>query len=219
MCYLLSHPPLQQVAGPGPPGCAVIKKLPASAGGARDAVQSLDQEDPFQQEMTTHYSGSCLENSMDRGAWWAMVHGVTKSETRLSTHVCTQTKSQPVIQGSIYCGVRVGRQRGSWKRFDPSGKTEMSLTTHCLTCFHWLLLSNKHTQRHSSCWETVSERLRESQKKYTQNLRSRVSHLELTSVFLFGMWVELAGGGNQYSSHFLDRGFILLAKLSVLKYG
>ena len=26
----------------------------------------------------------CLENSMDRGAWWATVHGVTKSQTRLS---------------------------------------------------------------------------------------------------------------------------------------
>ena len=24
---------------------------------------------------------SCLENSMDRGAWWATVHGVTKSRT------------------------------------------------------------------------------------------------------------------------------------------
>ena len=24
---------------------------------------------------------SCLENSMDRGAWWATVHGVTKSQT------------------------------------------------------------------------------------------------------------------------------------------
>ena len=24
---------------------------------------------------------SCLENSMDRGAWWAMVHGVTESRT------------------------------------------------------------------------------------------------------------------------------------------
>ena len=24
---------------------------------------------------------SCLENSMDRGAWWAMVHGVAKSQT------------------------------------------------------------------------------------------------------------------------------------------
>ena len=27
---------------------------------------------------------SCLENSMDRGAWWATVHGVAKSRTRLS---------------------------------------------------------------------------------------------------------------------------------------
>jgi len=27
---------------------------------------------------------SCLENSMDRGAWWAPVHGVTHSRTRLS---------------------------------------------------------------------------------------------------------------------------------------
>ena len=27
---------------------------------------------------------SCLENSIDRGAWWATVHGVTKSQTRLS---------------------------------------------------------------------------------------------------------------------------------------
>ena len=27
---------------------------------------------------------SCLENPKDRGAWWAAVHGVTKSWTRLS---------------------------------------------------------------------------------------------------------------------------------------
>ena len=27
---------------------------------------------------------SCLENPMDRGAWWAAVHGVEKSLTRLS---------------------------------------------------------------------------------------------------------------------------------------
>ena len=31
---------------------------------------------------------SCLENSMDRGAWWATVHGVTKSQTRLSDGAC-----------------------------------------------------------------------------------------------------------------------------------
>jgi len=27
---------------------------------------------------------SCLENSMDKGAWWATVHGVAKSQTQLS---------------------------------------------------------------------------------------------------------------------------------------
>ena len=27
---------------------------------------------------------SCLVNSMDRGAWWAAVHGVAKSQTQLS---------------------------------------------------------------------------------------------------------------------------------------
>ena len=26
---------------------------------------------------------SCLENPIDRGAWWAIVHRVTKSQTRL----------------------------------------------------------------------------------------------------------------------------------------
>ena len=27
---------------------------------------------------------SCLENPMDRGSWWATVHGVAKSQTQLS---------------------------------------------------------------------------------------------------------------------------------------
>ena len=32
---------------------------------------------------------SCLENPMDRGAWWATVHGVAKSQTRLSDFTFT----------------------------------------------------------------------------------------------------------------------------------
>ena len=32
---------------------------------------------------------SCLKNSMDRGAWWATVHRVTKSQTRLSDFTLT----------------------------------------------------------------------------------------------------------------------------------
>ena len=44
----------------------------------------LGQEDPVEKEMTTHSSTLCLGNLMARGAWWATVHGVTKSWTQLS---------------------------------------------------------------------------------------------------------------------------------------
>ena len=33
---------------------------------------------------------SCLGNPMDRGAWWATVRGVTKSQTQLSNLACIQ---------------------------------------------------------------------------------------------------------------------------------
>ena len=29
---------------------------------------------------------SCLENPMDRGPWWAAIHGVSKSQTQLHFH-------------------------------------------------------------------------------------------------------------------------------------
>ena len=32
---------------------------------------------------------SCLENPLDRGAWWAAVHGVSKSRTQLSDFTLT----------------------------------------------------------------------------------------------------------------------------------
>ena len=46
-------------------------------------VRSLGQEDPLEKEMATPLQYSCLENSIDRGAWQATVHGVEKSQTRL----------------------------------------------------------------------------------------------------------------------------------------
>ena len=49
-------------------------------------VQHLGGEDSLEEEMATQLQYSCLENSTDRGALWAIVHGVTKSRTRLSTH-------------------------------------------------------------------------------------------------------------------------------------
>ena len=35
---------------------------------------------------------------MDRGAWWATVHGVAKSRTRLSMHARVTTKQQQLLQ-------------------------------------------------------------------------------------------------------------------------
>ena len=46
-------------------------------------VQSLGQEDLSPREENSNpLQYSCLEDSMDRGAWWATVHGVTNSQTR-----------------------------------------------------------------------------------------------------------------------------------------
>ena len=47
-------------------------------------VQSLDWEDPLEEGMATHSSIFAWIIPMDRGTWWALVHGVTKSWTQLS---------------------------------------------------------------------------------------------------------------------------------------
>ena len=47
-------------------------------------VQSLGWEDPLEKEMGTHSSILAWRIPMDRGAWWAAVHGVEKSQVLLS---------------------------------------------------------------------------------------------------------------------------------------
>ena len=47
-------------------------------------VQSLGWEDPLEEGMATHSSILSWRIPMDRGAWQATVHGVAKSQTRLS---------------------------------------------------------------------------------------------------------------------------------------
>ena len=46
-------------------------------------VRSLGQEDPPGEGNGNTLQYSCLENPMDRAAWRATVHGLTKSKTRL----------------------------------------------------------------------------------------------------------------------------------------
>ena len=46
-------------------------------------VQPLGWEDPLGEGNGNPLQYSCLENPMDRGDWWATVHGVTESQTQL----------------------------------------------------------------------------------------------------------------------------------------
>ena len=73
------------------PNGTVVKNLPASAGNARDMGSIPMSERSLSVGNGNPFQYSCLENSMDRGAWRAIVHGFTKSWTWLrdlaSTHV------------------------------------------------------------------------------------------------------------------------------------
>ena len=61
---------------PGSPGGAVVNNLPANAGDKRDVGSILGvKKVPWSRK----FQCSCLENSMDGGAWWTTVHGVSKN--------------------------------------------------------------------------------------------------------------------------------------------
>ena len=61
----------------------LVKNLPANAGEPRDAgsIPGSGRSPGGGQGNPLQYS--CLKNSMDRGAWWAMVRKFTKSQTWL----------------------------------------------------------------------------------------------------------------------------------------
>ena len=46
-------------------------------------IQSLDREDLLEEGTATHSSILAWRIPMDRGAWWAIVHRVAKSQTTL----------------------------------------------------------------------------------------------------------------------------------------
>ena len=62
----------------------MVKNLPANAGDARDTnlIPGLGRSPGVGNGKLLQ--NACLENSIDRGTWWATVHGTTESQTRLS---------------------------------------------------------------------------------------------------------------------------------------
>ena len=66
----------------------MVKNPPVNAGDVRDSglISRLGRSPGGRHGNPLQYS--CLENPMDRGAWWATVHGLTK-ENNLATKITT----------------------------------------------------------------------------------------------------------------------------------
>ena len=66
-------------------GGLAVKNLPANAGDT-SSIPGSGRSSGGRNGNPCQYS--CLENSMYRGAWQAIVHKIAKSQTQLSTEIC-----------------------------------------------------------------------------------------------------------------------------------
>ena len=118
----------------------VIKSLTANAGDLRD-MGSI----PGSGKFTGGGHGnplqySCLENPMDRGAWWATVHWVTKSRTPLSDQ--TGVLGQILLKGFSCAWPPSSRNpvksralesdRQTWVGIQPSPRCDLQKVSSCL---------------------------------------------------------------------------------------
>ena len=100
---------------------------------------------------------SCLENPVDRGAWWAAVHRVAQNWTRLkwlSMHVCIGKRNGKPLQ---YSCLENPTDREAWQAVHGVAKSRtwlrdlacthaiqwQDLPVHCNICNSYLLL-NRH---------------------------------------------------------------------------
>ena len=97
------------------PGSLVVKNLPANAGNARDLglIPGLGRSPGAGNG--NQLQCSCLENSMDRGAWWAAVHGIAKgldmtehAQRQMQTEKRPHRALEP-LQSCEYTGLCPGR--------------------------------------------------------------------------------------------------------------
>ena len=122
------------------PGGSMVKNPPANAGDTGfipESGRSIEggNGNPLQY--------SCLENSMDRGAWWATVQGIAKSWTRLSDETTTMSSSMVTI---LLSQLNKGPERltnlpaviqpfGGWLSPSVLRTTEISLLGYSLAAF------------------------------------------------------------------------------------
>ena len=97
--------PISLLTLPSFPGGSVVKNLPALQETQETLVQSLHQDDPLEKEMVTHSSIPSCEIPWTKGAWWATVQRITKSQTQLSmhAHLAYAFQFSHLFWGFFYC--------------------------------------------------------------------------------------------------------------------
>ena len=98
----------------------VVKNPPANAGDLRDAGSTPGPGRFSGEGNCDPLQYSCLEDPMDRGAWWATVHGIAKSWTRLSNehvHFSFTSSHQPCSH--MLCGYCSRSWSSAWRFWGP----------------------------------------------------------------------------------------------------
>ena len=134
----------------------VVKNQPSNAGDIRDmgSIPGMGRSpggghgNPLQ--------CSCLENPMDRGSWWATVHRVVKSQTRLKRlSMLAGMGSRKTVRMNLFAGQQWRRRHREQtcehggEKGDGETNGESSTETHTMLGLLLLLLS--HSSRVRLC--------------------------------------------------------------------
>ena len=92
-------------------------------------VQSLGWEDPLEEGMATHSTILAWRIPMDRGAWWAIVHGVAKGSDVTERR---STSTRGVVMGQCHVASAQVKVPLQVSRPCPKLRPKISWQQHCL---------------------------------------------------------------------------------------
>ena len=141
---------------PSFPSGSVVKNPPANAGDT-DWIPGSGRYPGEGSGNSFQYS--CLGNPVDRGAWWATIHGVAKSQTRLSDFTFT-------FNGGRRVWIVVGEQWKSslgWETNVSKGESWVHLMpprNWVIWWLKWVHCRNEVRGRKGQFWENLDDKLK-----------------------------------------------------------